>query len=106
MNIVEYSSQGATVQLNQRELLLVMALVQEGRESFGCNSASGKALDDLFSMANALVEVARRSNQSRALMRHQADDVATLEPVGLDIATLEPVGLQVAANDELQDRMS
>lgn len=61
MNILEYSNKGATIKLDQRELLLVMALVQEGRESFGCNTESGKALDEFFSSANRLVEEARRT---------------------------------------------
>jgi hypothetical protein len=60
MNILEHSAQGATLRLDQRELLLVMALIQEGRESFGCNTVSGQALDALFSTANAMVEQARR----------------------------------------------
>ena len=47
MKLLEHSAQGATIQLDQRELLLVMALVQEGRESFGCNTNSGRALDEL-----------------------------------------------------------
>ena len=49
MNILEHSAQGATIKLDQRELLLVMALIQEGRESFGCNTDTGIALDQLFS---------------------------------------------------------
>lgn len=61
MNILEHSDQGATIALNQRELLFAMALVQEGRASFGCSTGSGKALEDLFSLANILVESARRA---------------------------------------------
>lgn len=62
MKLLEHSAQGATIQLNQRELLLIMALVQEGRESFGCNTNSGRALDELISQANVLVETARRDS--------------------------------------------
>ena len=38
MNVIDHSAKGATISLGQRELLLVMALVQEGRESFECNT--------------------------------------------------------------------
>lgn len=69
MNILEHSYQGATIKLDQRELLLVMALVQEGRESFGCNTESGRALDDLFSTANLLVEEARRGTLRQPTVR-------------------------------------
>lgn len=63
-NILEHTYDGVTIKLDQRELLLVMALVQEGRESFGCNTESGRALDKLFSEASVLVEEARRSRMS------------------------------------------
>lgn len=69
MNLQKYSAVGATIQLDQRELLLVMALIQEGRESFGCNTNSGKALDHLFSSANMLVEQARRGLCNRNLVQ-------------------------------------
>ena len=69
MNLLEHNARGATIQLDQRELLLVMALIQEGRESFGCNTDSGKALDQLFSSANVLVEGARRSNLEKTMLR-------------------------------------
>lgn len=71
MNIMEHSDQGATIKLNQRELLLAMALVQEGRESFGCNTESGRALDALFTTANMLVEVARRRNLRRPTVQQK-----------------------------------
>lgn len=69
MNILEHTYQGATIKLDQRELLLVMALVQEGRESFGCNTESGRALDELFSTANLLVEEARRRTLQQPVVR-------------------------------------
>ena len=80
MNLLEHNAQGATVQLNQRELLLVMALIQEGRESFGCNTDSGKALDQLFSSANVLVEEARRCNLKRTMLRPKITSVASPDP--------------------------
>jgi len=75
MKLLEHSAQGASIQLDQRELLLVMALVQEGRESFGCNTNSGRALDELISQANVLVETARRENQLNRLERPRISTV-------------------------------
>lgn len=60
MKILKHDGRGATLQFDQRELLLTMALVQEGRASFGCNTESGQALDQQFSSANVMVEEARR----------------------------------------------
>ncbi len=79
MNIIEHDAQGASFHLDQRELLLVMALVQEGRQSFGCNTDTGKALDELFSSANVLVEEARRKTLKSTMMRQKISLVATLE---------------------------
>ncbi len=60
MNILEHNNQGATIKLDQRELLLAMALVHEGRVSFDCNTDTAKGLDELFNLANLLVEESRR----------------------------------------------
>ena len=79
MNILEHNAQGATIQLDQRELLLVMALLQEGRESFGCNTDSGKALDQLFSSANVLVEEARRKGLKVTMQQQKISTVAAPE---------------------------
>jgi hypothetical protein len=79
MNILNHNAQGATVQLDQRELLLVMALIQEGRESFECNTDSGKALDKLFSSANVLVEQARRENLEKTMIQQKIRTVASPE---------------------------
>ena len=75
MKLLEHSAQGASIQLDQRELLLLMALVQEGRESFGCNSDSGRALDELLSQTNLLVETARRDTLLGTLERHRISTV-------------------------------
>ena len=80
MNILEHDAQGATIRLDQRELLLVMALVQEGRVSFGCDTESGRALDQLFSSANILVEEARRSSLKRSMQRQKISIVVPPEP--------------------------
>lgn len=78
VSILEYGAKGATIRLDQRELLLVMALIQECRESFGCNTDSGRALDELFTSANRLVEEARRGNQ-QPVIRQKIHLVATHE---------------------------
>jgi len=79
MKILEHDGQGATIRLDQRELLLVMALVQEGRASFGCNTESGVALDQLFSSANVLVEEARRRNLKQSMRRQKISTVVPPE---------------------------
>ena len=79
MNLLEYNARGATIQLGQRELLLVMALVQEGRESFGCNTQTGKALDEFFSSTNVKVEEARRQSLGNSMVRQKIGTVATPE---------------------------
>ncbi|MEZ5572997.1 MAG: hypothetical protein R3E64_13375 [Halioglobus sp.] len=81
MNLLEHNGNGATIELGQRELLLVMALIQEGRESFGCNTETGKALDQFFCSANILVEETRRKNLGRPLVRQKISTVATPDPV-------------------------
>ncbi len=71
ISLLEHSAQSATIQLDQRELLLVMALIQEGRESFGCNTETGVALDQFFCSTNIQVEEARRKQLKKAMMRHK-----------------------------------
>lgn len=61
MKLLEHDSEGAVLRLEQRELLMLMALVQEGRDSFGCTAQTGQELDALISSANMLVEQARRA---------------------------------------------
>ncbi|MDG2410695.1 MAG: hypothetical protein P8M21_02540 [Halioglobus sp.] len=78
MKLLEHSAQGASIQLDQRELLLVMALVQEGRESFGCNTNSGCALDNLISQANVLIEAARRDSLLNNLERPRTSTLVNL----------------------------
>jgi hypothetical protein len=76
MNLIAHNAEGATIRLDQRELLLVMALVQEGRESFGCMTETGKALDEFFCSANLKVEKARRENLDRPMLRQKISVVA------------------------------
>jgi hypothetical protein len=71
ISLLEHSAQGATIQLDQRELLLVMALIQEGRESFGCSTDTGAELDQFFCSTNIQVEEARRKQLKKAMMRQK-----------------------------------
>jgi len=71
ISLLEHNAQGATISLGQRELLLVMALIQEGRESFGCNTETGEALDTFFCSANIQVEAARRKDLKKTIMRQK-----------------------------------
>jgi hypothetical protein len=71
ISLLEHNDQGATIHLGQRELLLVMALIKEGRESFGCNTETGKALDKFFCSANIQVEEARRKQIKKTMMRQK-----------------------------------
>lgn len=71
ISLIEHSAQGATIRLDQRELLLVMALIQEGRESFGCTTDTGEALDQFFCATNIQVEEARRKQLKKAMMRQK-----------------------------------
>ncbi|MBK6508011.1 MAG: hypothetical protein IPG06_00160 [Haliea sp.] len=87
MNIMEHDTHGATIRFEQHELLLVMALVQEGRESFGCNTESGKAVDQLFSLANILVEEARRRDLKRPGTRQKIHLVAAPAPAAVKSAS-------------------
>ena len=70
MNLINYDAEGATFHLDPRELLMVMALVQEGRDSFECEGGTGKALDELFCSAVVSVDQERRhSTGMRAVLR-------------------------------------
>ena len=64
MNLLSHDAEGATIHLDERELLMIMALIQEGRISFECDAPTGQALDDMFSRAVILVEEARRARQN------------------------------------------
>ncbi len=76
MKILEHNGLGASIHLDQRELLMVMALIQEGRDSFECEGQTGLQLDHLFSSANLLVEQARRSDLKKHGMLQKVTKVA------------------------------
>ena len=55
MKILEHNGLGASIQLDQRELLMVMALIQEGRDSFECEGQTGLQLDQLLGVNSHIV---------------------------------------------------
>ncbi|MCR9106782.1 MAG: hypothetical protein NXI15_15925 [Gammaproteobacteria bacterium] len=61
MNLVNHNAEGATIHLDSRELLMLMALVQEGRCGFDCEGVTGAALDQLVCAAVVKVQEARRN---------------------------------------------
>lgn len=79
MKLLEHDAQGATIYLDQRELLMVMALIQEGRDSFECEGQTGLQLDQLFSSANMLVEQARRGELRKSGMLQKVGTEASNE---------------------------
>ena len=69
MNLLNHDAHGATIHLDERELLMMMALIQEGRLAFECESETGEALDQLVSTAVVLVSSARK-NRPQGCMSH------------------------------------
>jgi hypothetical protein len=61
MNLLRHNAEGAIIHLDGKELLMIMALIQEGRISFECDGPTGHALDELFSTAVILVDEARKT---------------------------------------------
>ncbi len=59
MNLLNHNAVGATIHLDEKELLMLTMLIQEGRISFECESPTGQALDHLFRQATMLVNRAR-----------------------------------------------
>jgi len=72
MNLMDYDAESATLNLDARELLMLMALVQEGRDSFECEEKTGAALDQLLCSAVASVLAAQCNND--LLMTASNDD--------------------------------
>jgi len=68
MNLLNHNAVGATIHLEEKELLMLTMLIQEGRISFECDSPTGQALDHLFRQATMLVNRARcRHAQAEAV---------------------------------------
>lgn len=76
INLLHHSSTSAVIELGQPELLLAMALIQEGKDVLGCISNDSKALDQLFVAANILVEQARRQALQKRTSKHLTDQAA------------------------------
>lgn len=72
-NLLKHNAQSAVIQLGQSELLLLMALVKEGIDSFGCNNSLGKSLDQFLVSTNITVEEARRKALPRINMAKLPD---------------------------------
>ena len=65
MILLDHTADGATIHLNSKELVMLMALVQEGRDSFECDGQTGQALDELVSTAVMLVARAQFSRERK-----------------------------------------
>ncbi len=66
MKLVNINAEGATIQLEETELRMAMALIQEGRLAFECDSPTGSDLNELFKFAAKLVCRARITGQKIA----------------------------------------
>ena len=80
MNLLDHNAQGATFHLDQRELLMVMALVQEGRDSFECEGKTGRAIEQLFCSAVVMVEEARYMEMKKNGLLQKVGQVAEPQP--------------------------
>jgi hypothetical protein len=63
MELIDQTTEGATIHLDERELHMVMALIQEGRSTSGHDCLTGRALEELFRTAAWLVGEARTAGQ-------------------------------------------
>lgn len=66
MKLVNVNAEGATIHLEEFELRMAMALIQEGRIAFECDSPTGSDLNELFKSAAKLVYRARITGQKVA----------------------------------------
>ena len=86
MKLVEHDESGALLRLEQRELLMLMALVQEGRDSFDCTAQIGRELDALVSEANLRVEQSRRAKLGIQPLGHRMGTVVSPDEPDLKVA--------------------
>lgn len=63
MELLDHDSEGATIHLDEREVRMVMALVEEGRLAYNCKEPTGQALDELLRTADALIQNARKTKK-------------------------------------------
>lgn len=81
MDILDYSPKGATIRLRQHELLLIMALVQKGADTLGCNNFISRRVERQISLANLLVENERRGSIKILPLTKETDVVlSTAQP--------------------------
>ncbi len=86
MELVDHDEKGAVLRLEQCELLMLMALVQEGRDSFECTAQIGRDLDALVGEANMLVEQARRASLGIRPLGHRLGTVVVDESIAENVA--------------------
>jgi hypoxanthine-guanine phosphoribosyltransferase len=80
MKILDYNSRGATIQFAQRELLLVMALLEKGKTVFDCNSKISKRIERQITLVNLLVENKRREAGKVRIFRENIGVFRTVQP--------------------------
>lgn len=73
MDILDHDSEGATIHLDMRELTAAMLLVQEGRAAINLWEPTGRALDELFKEAVALVSADRKHAPAHSEPSDQLD---------------------------------
>lgn len=61
MELLDHNAEGAIIQLDERELEVLLALEQQGRLAANRQEPTGQALDELLRTAAALVKRARQN---------------------------------------------
>lgn len=65
MELIDHNAEGVVIQLDERELEVLLALEQQGRLATNHQEPTGHALDELLRTAAALVKQAQRSTAGR-----------------------------------------
>jgi hypothetical protein len=68
MELIDQTAEGATIHLDESELHVTMALIQEGRGASGHDRLTGLSLEELFRTAAWLVQAARKADQKTTRM--------------------------------------
>ena len=63
MELIDQTAEGATIHLDESELHVAMALIQEGRSASDHHRLTDQALEELFRTAALLVHAARKADQ-------------------------------------------